>query len=164
MIITIAAVAENNALGKNNDLLWHLPDDFKRFKAVTTGHYIIMGRKTFESFPKPLPNRTHVVISRQKNYTPEGCIVVHNLDQALAKIPTNENAYIIGGGEIYKQAMAITDILDITKVHHTFDDADTYFPEINLNDWQLTAEVFHPKDDKHAYDFTYQTYTKKKHP
>ena len=83
MIILIAAAAENNALGLNNDLIWHLPDDFKRFKAITSGHYIIMGRKTFESFPKPLPNRTHIIITRQNNYHPEGCLIAKSLQEAI---------------------------------------------------------------------------------
>jgi dihydrofolate reductase len=98
MIIMIAAVAENNALGKDNNLLWHLPNDFKRFKEITSGHHIIMGRKTFESFPKPLPNRTHIVISRQKNLLLEGCIIVESLEKAIAVCPENENLFIIGGG------------------------------------------------------------------
>lgn len=160
MITLIAAVAENNALGKNNQLLWHLPDDFKRFKNITTGHHIIMGRKTFESFPKPLPNRTHVIISRQKNYQPDGCIVVDSLEKAIAVCPKNEETFIIGGGEIYKQSIAIADKLDITKVHHTFD-ADTFFPEIDLNEWKLTSSEFHPKDEKHQFDFAFETYLKK---
>ena len=117
MITIIAAVAENNALGKNNDLLWHLPKDFKRFKEITSGHYIIMGRKTFESFPKPLPNRTHVIISRQQNYAPEGCIVVDSLEKAIAICPKNEDVFIIGGGEIYSQSINIAHKLDITKVY-----------------------------------------------
>jgi dihydrofolate reductase len=109
MITLIAAVAENNALGKNNDLLWHLPKDFKRFKEITFGHYIIMGRKTFESFPKPLPNRTHIVVSRQKNYAPIGCIVVKNLEKAFEICPNNDVIFVIGGGEIYKQTIAKAD-------------------------------------------------------
>lgn len=160
MITLIAAVAENNALGKNNQLLWHLPDDFKRFKNITTGHHIIMGRKTFESFPKPLPNRTHVIISRQKNYCPEGCIVVDSLEKAIAVCPKNEETFIIGGGEIYKQSIAIADKLDITKVHHTFE-ADTFFPEIDLNEWKLTSSEFHTKDEKHQFDYSFETYLKK---
>lgn len=160
MIILIAAVAENNALGKDNQLLWHLPDDFKRFKSVTTGHYIIMGRKTFESFPKPLPNRTHIVISRQKNYHPEGCIVVDSLEKAIEACPKNEAIFVIGGGEIYKQAIEIADKLDITKVHERFD-ADTFFPEIDLTKWKLTASEFHPKDEKHSFDFAFETYLRK---
>ena len=112
----IAAVAENNALGKDNELVWHLPNDFKRFKELTSGHYIIMGRKTFESFPKPLPNRTHVVITRQANYQSEGCIVTHSIEDAIKICPENEVVFIIGGGEIYKQALAFSDKIEITKV------------------------------------------------
>jgi len=161
MIIIIAAVAENNALGKNNNLLWHLPKDFKRFKEITSGHYIIMGRKTFESFPKPLPNRTHVVISRQKDYLPEGCIVVENLEKAIAVCPKNENLFIIGGGEIYSQSIHLADQLDITRVHHSFD-ADVYFPEIDAEIWELTSETLNPKDEKHLFDFTFQTFVRRK--
>lgn len=161
MIILIAAVAENKALGKNNDLLWHLPLDFKRFKEITSGHYIIMGRKTFESFPKPLPNRTHVVISRQKEYNPEGCIVVESIEKAIAVCPKNEELFIIGGGEIYKQSIHLADKLDITRVHHSFE-ADVYFPDIDSQTWELTSESFNSKDEKHLYDYTFQTYIRKK--
>lgn len=161
MIIMIAAVAENNALGKNNDLLWHLPLDFKRFKEITSGHHIIMGRKTFESFPKPLPNRTHIVISRQENYNPEGCIVVENLEKAIAVCPTEEHLYIIGGGEIYSQSIHLADQLDITRVHHSFD-ADVYFPEIDPEIWELTSEIFNSKDEKHLFDYTFQTFIRRK--
>ena len=161
MIILIAAVAENNALGKNNDLLWHLPLDFKRFKEITSGHHIIMGRKTFESFPKPLPNRTHIVISRQGNYNPEGCIVVENLENAIAICPKNEDLFIIGGGEIYAQSIHLADQLDITRVHHSFD-ADVYFPEIDPEVWELISETFNPKDEKHLFDYTFQTFVRKK--
>ncbi|GAA4031349.1 dihydrofolate reductase [Flavobacterium cheonhonense] len=160
MITVIAAVAENNALGKENQLLWHLPDDFKRFKTLTSGHYIIMGRKTFESFPKPLPNRTHVIISRQANYHPEGCIVVNSLEQAIEACPKTEEVFIIGGGEIYRQSIAVADKLDLTKVHATFE-ADTYFPEVDLSEWQLVFEEYHPKDERHDFAFTFQTYLRK---
>jgi dihydrofolate reductase len=160
MIVLIAAVSENNALGKNNDLIWHLPNDFKRFKELTTGHYIIMGRKTFESFPKPLPNRTHVVITRQKNYQPEGCIVVNSLENAIAISPKNETVYIIGGGEIYKQALLFSDKMEITKVHGDFE-ADTFFPTINSNDWELIESKLNIKDNNHLYNYTYQTFLKK---
>lgn len=160
MIILIAAAAENNALGKDNDLLWHLPDDFKRFKQLTSNHYIIMGRKTFESFPKPLPNRTHVIITRQKDYKVDNCIVVNSLKHALEVCPENEDVFIIGGGEIYKQSMEIADLIELTRVHITID-ADTFFPEIDSADWKLLSEEFHPKDEKHQYAFTYQTFGKK---
>lgn len=160
MVIMIAAVAENNALGKNNELLWHLPNDFKRFKSLTTNHHIIMGRKTFESFPKPLPNRVHVVITRQKDYNPEGCIVVDSIEKAIAVCPENEDLYIIGGGEIYNLGMEHADILEITKVHHSFD-ADAYFPEIDKTDWQLVESEESFKDEKHLYDYTYETYIRR---
>ena len=157
MIIMIAAVADNNALGKNNDLLWHLPNDFKRFKAITSGHYIIMGRKTFESFPKPLPNRTHVIISRQKEYKVAGCVVVSSLEEALSVSPANEDVFIIGGGEIYNLALPIANKLDLTKVHHTFK-ADAYFPEIDPKQWKLTNSEHHSKDEKHEYDYSFESY------
>ena len=160
MIIMIAAAAENNALGKDNQLVWHLPDDFKRFKQLTTGHYIIMGRKTFESFPKPLPNRTHIVISRQKDYRPEGCIVVHDIQKALDLVPKDEDGFVIGGGEIYKLAMPLSDKIELTRVHSAFD-ADAYFPEIDPSEWTLESSEFHPKDEKHYFDFTYETFLRK---
>lgn len=160
MIIAIAAIGLNNELGKDNQLIWHLPNDFKRFKTLTTGHYIIMGRKTFESFPKPLPNRTHVIITRQKNYTAENCIVVDSLKKAIAICPKDEDVYIIGGGEIYNQSIDFADKLEITKVFHSFE-ADTFFPEIDTAKWELVSEEFHPKDEKHAYAFCFQTYVSK---
>ena len=163
MITLIAAVGENNAIGKNNQLLWHLPNDFKRFKQITTNHFIIMGRKTFESFPKPLPNRTHIVISRQKNYAPNGCIVVSNLEKAIEICPKNQEIFIIGGGEIYNQSIIIADKLDITKVHHSFD-GDVFFPEIDLKIWKLTATIFNNKDEKHQYDYSFQVFERIEEP
>jgi dihydrofolate reductase len=156
----IAAVAQNNALGKDNRLVWHLPDDFKRFKQLTSGHHIIMGRKTFESFPKPLPNRIHVIITSQKNYRQESCIIVHSIEEALKAVPHHGDVYIIGGGQIYELGMAFADALEITRVHADFE-ADAFFPAIDINRWQLVNEEFHPKDDRHNYDFTYQTFKKK---
>ena len=161
MLTIIAAASENNALGKDNQLVWHLPDDFKRFKTLTSGHYIIMGRKTFESFPKPLPNRTHIIITRQADYqVPEGCIVVSGLQEAIAICPKNEEVFIIGGGEIYKQSMAIADKVELTRVHTTVE-ADTFFPEIDTTQWKLVFEEFHAKDEKHAFDFAFLTYVKR---
>lgn len=161
MLIMIAAIAENFALGKDNDLIWHLPDDFKRFKQLTSGHYIIMGRKTFESFPKPLPNRTHVIITRQKDYVAEGCLVVASMEEALAILPKNEDAFIIGGGEIYQLALPFANKMELTKVHTSLE-ADTFFPLFAMEDWMLTTEEYHPKDEKHLYDFSYETYCRKK--
>ena len=160
MITIIAAAGEKNGLGKDNDLVWHLPDDFKRFKQLTTGHHIIMGRKTFESFPKPLPNRTHVVITRNRDYRKEGAVVVHSMDDALKVAEGDAQPFIIGGGEIYTIGMDVADKIELTRVHGTFD-VDTYFPEIPLSDWQLAVEVHHEKDERHQYAFTYQTWMRK---
>ncbi|WP_418264039.1 dihydrofolate reductase [Flavobacterium faecale] len=160
MIIMIAAAAENNALGKNNQMIWHLPNDFKRFKALTTGHHIIMGRKTFESFPKPLPNRTHIVISRQKEYAPEGCIVVSSIEEALSACPKDQDVFIIGGGEIYQLALPHSDKIELTRVHYSFA-ADAFFPEIESEKWELTQCESHPKDEKHLFEYSFETYTKK---
>ena len=156
----IVAVAENNAIGKDNKLIWHLSDDLKRFKSLTNGHHIIMGRKTFESFPNPLPNRTHVVITRQSNYkAPSGVIVVNTLVDAIEVAKNDYRPFIIGGGEIYKQALEFADRIEITRVHDSFD-ADTYFPEISPNIWKETFREFHSKDDKNEYDFTFITYVR----
>jgi dihydrofolate reductase len=159
MITLIAAASENNALGKDNQLVWHLPNDFKRFKEITSGHYIIMGRKTFESFPKPLPNRTHIIITRQKNYKVENCIVVNSIKEAIDASPKNEDIFIIGGAEIYNQSIDFADKIELTRVHANFE-ADAYFPEINTTNWKLTFEEKHKKDEKHNFDFTFQTYIK----
>jgi dihydrofolate reductase len=159
MITLIAAAAENNALGKDNQLVWHLPDDFKRFKQITSGHYIIMGRKTFESFPKPLPNRTHVIITRQKNYKVDGCIVVNSIEDAIKSCPKDEEVFIIGGADIYSQSIDFADKIELTRVHANFE-ADAFFPEININQWKLIFEEKHVQDEKHNFDFTFQTFVK----
>ena len=173
MITIIAAASENNALGKDNDLVWHLPDDFKRFKELTSGNYILMGRKTYESFPKPLPNRKHLIITRQKDYqVPENCFVFDSIQSALHAFDNiqstfdevleflDKDIWIIGGGEIYKQSMEIADRIELTRVHSEFE-ADTFFPEI-VEEWELVKEEYHPADERHKYDFTYLTYDRKK--
>ena len=157
MITIIAAAGSNNELGKDNDLVWHLPKDFKRFKKLTTGHHIIMGRKTFQSFPKPLPNRVHIVITRNTNYHPEGAIIVHSMTEALELSKDDDQAFIIGGGEIYKLGMKIADKIELTRVNSSFE-ADTFFPEIASDDWKLISEEFHLKDEKHKFNFSYQTF------
>lgn len=160
MLTIIAAAGENNALGKENDLVWHLPDDFKRFKELTSGHHIIMGRKTFESFPKPLPKRTHLVITRKDNYKKEGIIVVHSIERAIEFSKEDPQTFIIGGGEIYKMGLELADRIELTRVHGTFE-ADTFFPEIDESKWDLVSKVFHDKDEKHDFAFTYLTYDRK---
>ncbi|WP_294822758.1 dihydrofolate reductase [uncultured Flavobacterium sp.] len=157
----IAAAAENNALGKDNKMIWHLPDDFKRFKQLTTGHYMVMGRKTFESLPGLLPNRIHVIITRQEDFTAENCIVVNSLDEAIAACPQDEEVFVIGGGEIYRQSIDRADKIELTSVHGISPEADAFFPEINPEKWELKEEVFHPKDEKHKYDMAFLTYLKK---
>ena len=159
MITIIAAAGSNNELGKDNDLVWHLPKDFKRFKKLTTGHHIIMGRKTFQSFPKPLPNRVHIVITRNTNYHPEGAIIVHSMTEALELSKDDDQAFIIGGGEIYKLGMKIADKIELTRVNSSFE-ADTFFPEIPSDDWKLISEEFHLKDEKHKFNFSYQTFVR----
>ena len=160
MLTIIAAAGENNALGKDNGLVWHLPDDFKRFKKLTTGHHIIMGRKTFESFPQPLPDRTHVVITRRDNFKKEGIVTVHSLERAIDFSHGDPEAFIIGGGEIYNIAIEVADKIELTRIHGTFE-ADTFFPDIDEDKWELVKEEFHEKDEKHKYSFTYLTYLRK---
>ena len=158
----IVAAGEDNAIGKDNDLIWHLSDDLKHFKSLTNGHHIIMGRKTFESFPKPLPNRTHIVITRQDGYkVPSDVIVVNSLHDALDAARSDKQPFIIGGGEIYKQSMPLVDKLEITRVHAEFENADTFFPEIDETKWQEVNRTTHDADEKHAYAFSFITYLRK---
>lgn len=158
----IVAAGEDNAIGKDNDLIWHLSDDLKRFKKLTSGHHIIMGRKTFESFPKPLPNRTHIVITRQKDYkVPDGVIVVNNLEDAIDAARKDSQPFIIGGGEIYKQSINLAEKLEMTRVHSTFKNADTFFPEIDDTKWREVSRTTHDADQKHKYAFSFITYLRK---
>lgn len=160
MLTIIAAVAINNALGKNNDLIWSLPADLKRFKKVTLGHHVIMGRKTFESLGKPLPNRTTIIISRNEDYHAEGCIIVNSLEKAIHAAKNDDNPFILGGGEIYRQALKHADILDLTLVHHSFEDADTFFPQIDATKWTETNRQDFKADEKHNFDYSFVTYKK----
>jgi dihydrofolate reductase len=160
MITIIAAIGKNNELGKDNDLIWHLPADLKRFKKVTTGHTIIMGRNTFESIGKPLPNRRSVIITRNKDYKQEGCEVVHSLEDAI-NLVEDEQAFIIGGAQIYKESLekGLADQLDITKVHQDFE-ADVFFPEIDQKIWQEFSKEDFEADDKNKFNFSFLQYRK----
>ena len=161
MIIIIAAIGNNNELGKGNDLIWYLPADLKRFKKRTTGHPIIMGRNTFESIGKPLPNRRTIIITRNTSYQKEGCEVVHSLEDAIELIASQEDAFIIGGAQIYKEAMEknVVDQLDITKVHQDFD-ADVFFPAIDSMVWEeVSRENFSP-DEKNLFTYSFINYKK----
>jgi len=160
MITIIAAIGKNRALGKDNDLIWHLPNDLKRFKQVTSGHDVIMGRKTFESLGKPLPNRTNIIITRNGNFHAKGCIVVNSLEAAIKAAKADPNPYILGGAEIYDQAIKIADILDLTLVDAILD-ADAFFPKIDKDIWKETARQDFYADEKHQYNYSFVTYKKK---
>ena len=162
MITVIAAIATNNALGKDNDLIWHLPADLKRFKKVTTGHYIVMGRNTFESIGRPLPNRTTIIITRNKNYFKEGCLIAHSLEEAIELVENDDAVFIIGGAQIYKEAIEkdLVNQLDITRVHKEFE-ADVFFPEIDLNIWKETSREDFKADEKNKFDYSFLSFQKK---
>jgi dihydrofolate reductase len=163
MIISlISAIATNNAIGKNNALLWHLPDDFKHFKSLTSGHPIIMGRKTFESIGRALPNRRNIVITRDNTYKKDGIETCSSLDDALEQFKnTDQEIFVIGGGQLYSEAIDRADRLYITHVDTTPEDADTFFPVIDPQKWEELDRNEHSKDETHACAFTFVTYTKK---
>lgn len=160
LVTLIAAASENNVIGKDNKLIWHLSDDLKHFKELTKGHFVIMGRKTFESMPKALPNRTNVVITRKLDYKAENAIVVNSLDQALKHAENDNQPFIIGGGEIYKLAIEDADRIELTRVHTSIE-GDAFFPEINYNLWEEVSSEKRFKDDKNEYDYTFYRYDKK---
>lgn len=160
MITLIAALGKNRELGKDNELIWHLPNDLKRFKKVTSSHAIIMGRKTFESLGKPLPNRTNIVITRNKNYKAQGAIVVNSIEEALHTVKDDNSTFIIGGAEIYKLAMPLADKLDLTFVDAELN-ADAFFPEIDRNIWKETSREDFSADEKHKYNYSFVTFLRK---
>ena len=161
MITIIAAIGKNNELGKNNDLIWHLPADLKRFKKITSSHTIIMGRNTFESIGKPLPNRKSVIITRNVSYQKMGCEIVHSLEAAIEMIKDEQKAFIIGGAQIYKEAMQknLADQLDITLVDEDFD-ADVFFPKINLGKWTEVSREDFLADEKNKFNYSFIRYKK----
>ena len=161
-ISLIVAVAENGVIGKDNDLIWHLPKDMQFFKEITIGHHVIMGRKNFESIPhkyRPLPNRTNIIITRQSEYKAEECIVVNSVETALeiAKNNGDIEPFIIGGGQIYRIAIEknLVDKIYLTKIHHSFK-GDTFFPELS-SDWRETNKIENKADDKHKYNYDFIT-------
>lgn len=161
-IAIIVAIAEGNAIGKDQELLCHMPADLKRFKALTTGHTIIMGRKTFESLPHALPNRRNMVLSSQPNANFPGCEVCASLPEALALCAGEEEVFIIGGGQVYQQTLALSDSLYITRIHHAFPDATTFFPELDAAQWEEIEREAHPADEKNPYPYTYVNYRRKR--
>lgn len=161
MIVSIiAAVADNGVIGNNNQLVWRLPADFRYFKNTTTGHFVIMGRKTFESMGgKPLKDRTNIIVTHNRDYQPEGCIVLHNLKDALKYCEENgeKEAFILGGADIYRQSMELTDKLYITEVHGQFQ-GDTFFPKISENTWKEVRREDHLPDEKNPHPYSFVVY------
>ena len=159
-ISAIVAVAENNAIGKNKNLLWHLPKDMEYFKNVTWGHYVLMGRKSYESIPakfRPLAGRVNIIVTRQKDFKAEGCKVFSSAEEGIefAKDMGEGELMILGGGEIYKQLLRKTDKIYLTKVRHSFPDADTFFPQLANDEWKIINNEKHSPDEKHKYAFEF---------
>lgn len=150
----IVAIDQENGIGKDNQLLWHLPNDLKFFKKITSGNTIIMGRKTYESIGRPLPNRRNIVISRNQDLKIEGVEVFENISSALEACKTENEVFIIGGGEIYKQALPFTNKIYLTKVDANCA-ADTFFPSLNEQEWKIISEEKHLKDEKHTYNYIF---------
>lgn len=160
-VSAIVAVSENNAIGHENKLPWHLPEDLKFFKRTTIGKPVVMGRKTFDSLGKALPGRLNIVLSRQADLQlPEGVLLYNNLEDALKKLEADgtEEAFVIGGGHVFAEAMPLLDRLYMTRVHTIIEAADTFFPEIDHNYWKLVWEEAHEADEKNNYSYTFQHY------
>ena len=159
MISIIVAIAENYAIGKKGDLLCHMPADLKHFKEITSGKTVLMGERTFFSLPKhPLPNRRNIVLTDVPGKTFEGAEAVYSLDEAVHAIQSNEEAFVIGGGMVYRQMMERADKLYITHIHHSWSDADTFFPEIDPKIWKQLSAERHPANEKNPYDYTFAEY------
>lgn len=155
----IVAVSENNVIGKDNELPWHLSDDLKWFKKNTLGCDVIMGKKTYDSLAiRPLPKRKNIVISKSIKQI-DGCMVAASVDEAIGLMDNDKENFVIGGGTVFEQFMPFVQKLYLTRVFHKFE-GDTFFPEINFNEWKLVFSEKHPKDDKHAFDFEFQIFEK----
>lgn len=165
VVTIIVAVARDGAIGRRGDLLFHISDDLRRFKRLTMGHPIVMGRKTFESFPKgPLPGRTNIVVTRRRDYDGRGATVAGSLDEALKIAAAEETGriFIIGGGEIYRQAFGIADALELTDIDASVTDADTFFPPVTDVDWELTEESEPMTDPKTGISYSFITYARRR--
>lgn len=162
MLSLIVAIAENYAIGKAGDLLCHLPNDLKHFKELTTSATVVMGKTTFFSLPRrPLPNRRNIVLTRDTSFSYEGAEVAHSVEALSTMLSSDENTFIIGGGQVYKQFIDEVDTLYITLIHHTWEDADTFFPWIDEQVWQRVNEQYNPADERHAYAYTYIEYKRR---
>lgn len=157
MLAFVVATAENRVIGRDNQLIWHLPADLKHFKQLTQGHPVVMGRRTYESIGRPLPNRTNIVVTRQTDWQATGCETVHSVPAALERAAQlDEEVFVIGGAEIYQQALPAADTIYLTEVHHEFE-GDVLFPELDHAVWREVSRQRHEADDKHAYPFSFVT-------
>ncbi len=158
LISAIVAMSENRVIGRNNQLPWHLPADLKHFKMITTGHAIIMGRKTFDSIGKPLPNRTNIIITRNRSFTASGCIITTSIDEAIQKAvdESSKEIFIIGGTDIFIQSMPYISRLYLTIVHDSFE-GDVFFPELNMNEWKEIESILHKADHENKYSYSFLT-------
>lgn len=160
-ISIIVAIAENNAIGKGNDLLWHISEDLKRFKRLTKGHFVVVGKKTYYSLPtRPLPNRTNMVITDVDGEQIDLCLMAYSIEGALEKMDAEGENFIIGGGSIYKQFLPYTDKLYVTKVHKSFD-GDIFFPEISQGEWHLVESRLVDNDPQNDFSYSFETYLRK---
>lgn len=160
MISLIVAMDQHRLIGKDNQLPWHIPQDLAYFKKVTMNHKIIMGRKTFESIGRPLPGRENIILTRDKTYTQEGCTILHSIDEIIGmSTHSDEELFVIGGAEIFKEILPVSDRLYITKIDHVFE-GDTYFPNINETEWKKVSVEKGIKDEKNPYDYQFVVYEK----
>ncbi|MCH7544812.1 MAG: dihydrofolate reductase [Planctomycetes bacterium] len=158
----IVAMSENRVIGRDGDLPWRLPEDLKRFKRLTTGHHVIMGRKTFETLGRPLPNRTNIVITRRQDFPAPGDIrIAHSLEEALGLAESDVEPFVLGGGEIYALALPLAGRLELTVIHATIP-GDTYFPDYDESEWTLVADDRHEADENHEHPFSFRTYQRER--
>jgi dihydrofolate reductase len=157
MISIIVAAGDNRVIGKNNQLIWHLPADLKRFRQITTGHAVIMGRKTFDSINKALPGRTNIIVTRQKDFEKENCLVADSLEHAIELCKNDNEVFIIGGAQIFEQAIPVTDKIYLTQIHQSFD-GDVFFPALDHHQWKVISKEDHAADEKNKYDYSFINY------
>lgn len=159
-IVMVVAVSENGVIGRDGTMPWHLPSDLKRFKSITTGHPIIMGRRTWDTLEQPLPDRHNIVMTRDRTLVAPGATPVHDADGALSAAGDADTIMVIGGGEIYRRFLDRADCVELTRIHTTID-GDTSFPELSRDTWECTQRIEHPADERHAFSMTFETWERK---
>ena len=159
MLSLIAALDERDAIGRGNQLPWHLPADMKHFRCLTLGHTVLMGRRTFDSLPKgALPDRRNIVLSTRADVCCAGCLVVHSVGEAIEACRGDAEAFVIGGREVYRQLLPVADRIYLTRVHHTFPESDVFFPTVDWGAWREIERTEHAADEKNAYALSFVTY------